>query len=65
MREGRQLARDTKRFASEQRGRSWFHLATTLVVFISAIGVLCSDLSWVIRLLASVADQAEMDGVLS
>lgn len=54
MREGRQLVRDTKRFASEQRWRSWSHLVTTLAAFAVLIGILCTHWSWWIRLPVSL-----------
>lgn len=54
MREGRQLVRDTKRFATEQRARSWWNLAPTVGMFVAALGVASTPLPWGVRLLAGV-----------
>jgi len=54
MREGRQLVRETSRFSSEQRGRSWWHLLSTLCIFVTLLWVACIDLPWFVRLAASV-----------
>jgi len=54
MRQGRELARSTKQFASEQRGRSWIHLGTTVAAAAALIAVICADVSWMLRLAASV-----------
>jgi omega-6 fatty acid desaturase (delta-12 desaturase) len=50
MREGRKLVRDSKRFASEQKGRSWWNFLSTLAAFAVLLGVLCTHWSWWIRL---------------
>lgn len=54
MREGRQLVRDTSRFAVEQRTRSWWNLAPTAAAFVAALGLACADLPWSVRVLAGV-----------
>jgi omega-6 fatty acid desaturase (delta-12 desaturase) len=54
MRDGRKLARKTKQYAAEFRGRSWFHLLTTLGVLLGLVAVIFSDLSWFVRVPASV-----------
>ena len=54
MREGRQLVRDSSHFATEQRGRSWWNLLPTLIVFVSLICIICTTWSWAIRVPASI-----------
>ena len=54
MREGRQLVRETKRFATEERARSWWNLAPTVGLFVAALGVASADLPWGVRLLAGI-----------
>ena len=54
MREGRQLVRDTKRFAVEQRARSWWNLVPTVVGFAATLAVASLDLWWPIRLLSGI-----------
>lgn len=54
MREGRALVRETKRFAVEDRARSWWNLAPTLGLSVLAIGVASADLPWGFRLAASI-----------
>lgn len=54
MREGRQLVRETSRFAAERPARSWWHLVSTLAVFVAALWVAITDFPWVVRVLASV-----------
>ncbi len=49
-----QLVRNTRRFAAEHRGRSWWVLLSTLALFVGAIGVVCMDLHWGVRVLASL-----------
>ena len=54
MRERRQLVRETKRFAVEQRARSWWNLWPTVVAFVAALGVAGADLPWAVRLCSGV-----------
>lgn len=54
MREGRQIVRDTKRFATEDRARSWRNLASSLGLSVVAVGITISGLPWDVRLCGSV-----------
>ncbi len=54
MREGRQLVRETSRFAIEERARSWWNLVPTVGLFVAALGVASAHLPWGVRLLASI-----------
>ncbi len=54
MDQSREIVRESRLFASEHRGRSWWSLISTLAAFIAAIAVACLDISWLIRVPASV-----------
>jgi omega-6 fatty acid desaturase (delta-12 desaturase) len=54
MREGRELVRQTRRFAVEHRARSWWSLASTLFVFGGALALAAADVHWLLRLAGSV-----------
>jgi omega-6 fatty acid desaturase (delta-12 desaturase) len=55
MREGRELVRETKRFQTENRLRSWWALISTVVALTAAIGVACTAaFPWFVRLGASI-----------
>jgi len=55
MRPAKEILRSSREFAHEQRGRSWWNLTTTLVVFAVFLAVVLSPLSWIARIPASVA----------
>src|SRR5262249_48282239 len=48
------LVRATKQFAREHRGRSWWHLGSTLAVLGGLLAGTCLELSWPIRLSFSI-----------
>src|SRR5688572_14129629 len=54
MRQGKDLIRATKPFANEQRGRSWWHFASTLVVLTGLLAATCLDVPWYVRLPLSI-----------
>ena len=54
MREGKELIRASKEFSHERRWLSWWHLGSTLAVFIALIAVVCQDLSLFVRVPCSV-----------
>jgi omega-6 fatty acid desaturase (delta-12 desaturase) len=47
---GSELIRATRPFAREDRGRSWWHLLTTLAVLAAFLGAACASLPWLLRL---------------
>ncbi len=50
MRDGRLLTRETKRFASEKRGRSWWYVISTTCVLAALVTVAFLDLPWIVRI---------------
>jgi acyl-lipid omega-6 desaturase (Delta-12 desaturase) len=54
MRTGSELIRATRPFAREDRGRSWWHLATTLAALAVLLPAACADLPWPLRVPCSV-----------
>lgn len=55
MSESQRLLRATKRYASENRAVSWWHLVSTLTLFILLIAGACAPfLPWVVRIASSV-----------
>jgi omega-6 fatty acid desaturase (delta-12 desaturase) len=45
----------SREFAEEQRGRSWFHLWTTLLALTAAVALACTPTFWPLQLVGSAA----------
>src|SRR4051794_41647015 len=54
MRTGSELVRASRPFAREERGRSWWHLGTTLAALAAPLAVACAPLPWALRVPGSV-----------
>ena len=54
LREGRPLARESRKFAVEHRARSWWCFLSTMVALAAAVFVAAVDGPWVLRIGASV-----------
>ncbi|HLU47337.1 MAG TPA: fatty acid desaturase, partial [Planctomycetota bacterium] len=54
MRDGRELVRQTKPFTVERRAESWWHLLSTLTIFVAAFAIALSPLPWIPRLIAGI-----------
>ena len=54
MRSEKEILLESKKFASEIRWKSWWHVATTFVVFAAALTVTLLDIWWPLRLVGSV-----------
>ncbi|MCK5941879.1 MAG: fatty acid desaturase [Planctomycetes bacterium] len=54
MRESKEVIRHTLQFAHEQRGRSWWHLLSTLAVVLALVATITMVGHWLVRLPASV-----------
>ncbi|MEM9188455.1 MAG: fatty acid desaturase [Myxococcota bacterium] len=54
MRSGKELIAATRPFAKEQRGKSWFHLLTTLGVLAGLIAVAAASPWWPLRIASSL-----------
>jgi omega-6 fatty acid desaturase (delta-12 desaturase) len=52
--DGKQLVLETKRFAIEERARSWWNLAATVGLIAVGLSVACMEITWGLRLVASV-----------